>query len=135
MENQKSKTVSLVARRISNPRPYLIRKEKNRLKNKLEMLIEEENAVHFLSDLSPMSGIIAAETVLKLREKYPHITLECVLPYEEQAAEWRERVRNKYFHIIEMADTETLLSTHYSEDCMKKCAEYMTGKSDFVFRI
>ena len=61
----------------------------------------------------------AAEIVLALKEKYPQITLECAIPYERQAVRWPEALRNRYFSIAEQCDQETMLQTHYTQDCLR----------------
>ena len=60
-----------------------------------------------------------AEIVLALKEKYPQITLECAIPYERQAVRWPEALRNRYFSIAEQCDQETMLQTHYTQDCLR----------------
>lgn len=49
----------------------------------IKHLIEKENVTHFISDMELGTDQICAEFVLTLKQFYPHITLECAIPYEE----------------------------------------------------
>ena len=77
----------------------------------------------------------AAEIVLALKEKYPQITLECAIPYERQAVRWPEALRNRYFSIAERCDKETMLQTHYTQDCLGKRNQYMVDHADIVLAV
>lgn len=101
----------------------------------IKHLIEKENVTHFISDMELGTDQICAEFVLTLKQFYPHITLECAIPYEEQASHWSDEEREKYFSIIEKCDTEKLLQTKYSDDCMEKCSQYMVEQSKFVLAV
>ena len=77
----------------------------------------------------------AAEIVLALKEKYPQITLECAIPYERQAVRWPEALRNRYFSIAEQCDQETMLQTHYTQDCLRNRNRYMVEHADIVLAV
>ena len=57
--------------------------------------------------------------MLELKKQHPQITLECAIPYERQAVRWPEALRNRYFSIAERCDKETMLQTHYTQDCLR----------------
>lgn len=109
------------------------------LKEKIEKtiieIIEKSGATHFVSGMAIGVDMICAEIVLRLKEKYPKITLECALPCETQANKWSEKYRERYFSIIEASDKETLLQTQYTPDCMMKRNKYMVDKSDIVIAV
>ena len=77
----------------------------------------------------------AAEIVLELKKQYPQITLECAIPYERQAVRWPEALRNRYFSIAEHCDKETMLQTHYTQDCLWKRNQYMVDHADIVLAV
>lgn len=79
--------------------------------------------------------IYAAEIVLQLKEKYPHITLECAIPCETQANRWNDSWRNRYFDIIYRADAAKTLQTRYTYDSMMKRNKYMVDNSDVVIAV
>lgn len=101
---------------------------------KIEDMITAHHVRHFISGVDLCIGILAAEIVLKMKSKYL-ITLECVIPYEEQAVRWPECSRNRYFSIIEHADKETMFQTHYTPDCISKRNRYMIDSSDYILAV
>ena len=50
------------------------------LTESIEKQITENGVTHFISGMAMGVDIYAAEAVLELKEKYPHITLECAIP-------------------------------------------------------
>ncbi len=108
---------------------------KKRLRKEIEKQISENEVCHFVSGMDIGADMYAAEIVVALKDIYPHITLEVAIPYEEQATKWSERERDKYFSLIEKCDMETLLSRHYTEECVYKRNKYMIDKSDVVITI
>lgn len=83
------------------------------LTESIEKQIIENGVTHFISGMAMGVDIYAAEAVLELKEKYPHITLECAIPCETQANRWSEGWRNRYFDIIYRSDDAQTLQTHY----------------------
>ena len=63
------------------------------------------------------------------------MTLECAIPYEEQAAKWTIPQRDRYFDIIVRSDTASQLQGTYSRDCMKRRNRYMVEKSGHVLAV
>lgn len=108
---------------------------KNILLSEIKQLIEQENVIHFISGMALGTDQICAELVCELKQFYPYITLECAIPYEDQASRWSDEERERYFRIIEKCDTEKLLQTKYSDDCMKRRNQYMVEKSEFVLAV
>ena len=92
---------------------------KEKLRSLILKLIEEEGVTHFISGMAQGVDMYAAEIVLELKKHYPQITLECAIPYERQAVRWPEALRNRYFSIAERCDKETMLQTHYTQDCLR----------------
>ena len=102
------------------------------LYSRLEALIRGENVDHFLCGMSAGPEMLASEVILELREKYPRISLESVIPYENQASRWSEELRDRYFNIAACCDRETMLQKHYSPDCLDRKDLYMMEKADIV---
>lgn len=65
---------------------------------------------------------LSATVVLKLREDYPHIKLNLILPCsnEEQTANWSEEEKAEFYRILKLADSVEYTSEHYYNGCMKK---------------
>ena len=59
--------------------------------------------------------------MLKLREKYPQISLNLVLPCsnEDQTANWKEKDKAEFYRILSLADKIEYTSDHYFKNCMK----------------
>ena len=111
------------------------KKLKELLSDNIERQITENGVTHFISGMAMGVDIFAAEAVLKLKEKYPQIKLECVIPCETQANKWSEGWRNRYFDIIGRSDDTQMLQTHYTPDCMMKRNKYMVDNSDVVIAV
>lgn len=108
---------------------------KTRLRALIIRLIEQENICSFLSGMEPGIEMVAAEIVLSLKETHPDLTLECVIPYETQAAVWPESLRNRYFSIISLCDQESMLQSQYTPDCMTKRNQYLVEHTDLVLAV
>lgn len=101
----------------------------------IEKLIQDNHVTHFISGMALGVDQICAELVLELKKQYPNITIECAIPCEEQAVNWTEKQRDRYFEIAERCDKETLLQHHYDKDCMLKRNRYMVDSSDIVLAV
>ena len=108
---------------------------KEKLRSLIIRMIEEEGVTHFISGMAQGVDMYAAEIVLELKEKYPQITLECAIPYERQAVRWPEALRDRYFSIAEHCDQETMLQTHYTQDCLWNRNRYMVEHADMVLAV
>ena len=61
---------------------------------------------------------IAEETVLSLKEEFPQIKLNLILPCPEQAERWRFEDKRKYEIIKTKADGIQYSADHYYKGCM-----------------
>lgn len=102
-----------------------------RIKELLLKLYRERDVQELLTAMNIGLETLAAEAVLTLKD-IADIKLECVIPFEEQAKDWPEPVRNTYFGIIAGCDKETLITTSYSEDSINKCYSYIVDNSDVI---
>ena len=57
---------------------------------------------------------LAAEAVLNLRKKYPHVKLILVLPCPEQAGRWSREAKLRYEQIKKSADKIVYTSERYT---------------------
>ena len=108
---------------------------KGLLRQELTRLITEEEVNRFITGMALGTDQICAELVLELKEAYPQITLECAIPYEEQAAKWTVPQRDRYFSIIVRSDCENQLQGAYTKDCMAKRNRYMVEESGHVLAV
>ncbi len=72
---------------------------------------------------------IAAETVLRLKNRLPELTLTLVLPYRGQSDRWSRADRERYAAIMDMADEVICLSEEYTPYCMIKRNRFMVERS------
>ncbi len=107
------------------------------LKANLEKTIVEliERGVVFFGNGGAVGfDVLAATTVLKLKEDYPHIRLVMVLPCppEVQSLKWNEEQRQQYFDILEQADKIRVLSPKYTSGCMLDRNRHLVDNSGYL---
>ena len=73
----------------------------------------------------------SAEIICALK-KYNDIELNIVMPYEEQANDWYEDQRERYFSVHSLADDVYMLTKQYYDDCYDDTEEYMIDQSDLL---
>ncbi|MCH5194545.1 MAG: DUF1273 family protein [Oscillospiraceae bacterium] len=91
------------------------------LLNEILTSLIENGAVTFIAGGATGFDELAAKTVIKLREEYPHIKLHLVLPCssEEQTAKWHNAQKEEYYKILSVANEVEYISDHYYDGCMK----------------
>ena len=72
---------------------------------------------------------LAALTVIKLRNIYPHIKLIMVLPCKEQTKGWRNEDVETYSYILRQADKVVYTSEKYYPGCMHKRNRHLVDNS------
>ncbi len=98
------------------------------LKDKLARSLEAAYGAgyrHFLCGMARGADFYFCEAVLALRERMPGVTLEAVIPCEEQAARWSERDRNRYYALVAACDHETMVQRRYDKGCMLRRNRYL----------
>ena len=78
--------------------------------------------------------MLAEETVLQLKEEYPHIKLVLVLPCppEQQTLKWIANQRQRYYAILEKADKVRILYPQYTDDCMLTRNRHLVDNSAYL---
>ena len=73
--------------------------------------------------------------VLKLREKYPNIRLNLVLPCSnaEQTAKWKKKDKANFYRILSLADSVEYTSEHHFKGCMKLRNVSLVEYADICF--
>ena len=98
-------------------------------------LIEEKGINYFISGMALGVDMYAAEIVIKLKERYPQIKLECALPCANQTAKWNDSDKEAYRKIIDACDKAVLLQEEYTNDCMQRRNRYMVDNSGVVLAV
>ena len=106
---------------------------KSVMRDQIVALIENEGVTHFITGMALGVDMYAAEIVLDLKSKYPHITLESAIPCETQAIKWSVASRERYYNIAAKCDKETMLQREYTSDCMDKRNRYMVDHADYIY--
>ena len=110
-----------------------------KLKKQLEELIES-GAFRFRAGGAVGFDTVAALSVLELREKYPHIMLDLILPCRDQTKSWNEIDKRVYDYIISQATSIEYVTERYTSWCMHErnrrlvngsqvCIAYLTHSS------
>lgn len=99
----------------------------------VEKLIQR-GYTRFLCSFNRGADHLFAEAVIALKARYL-VRLESVLPHEEQAAEWPESARERYFNLLAGCDDETLLQTRYSAGCQLRAVKYMVDHADLLIAV
>lgn len=75
---------------------------------------------------------LSCKVVIEMKTEYSDIHLHLLLPCpaEEQVKGWNKTQIDEYMRIIEMADSVTVLSEHYTDDCMKQRNERLVALAD-----
>lgn len=76
--------------------------------------------------------MLCAETVIELKAEYPDIKLHMLLPCpaNEQIKGWNKTQITRYQKILQAADSISIVSEHYTKDCMKRRNERLVELSD-----
>lgn len=106
-----------------------------RLYDILERAINKKSVADFYCGGAVGWDELAAQTVLKLREIYPHIKLHLILPCsnEEQTAKWTKEQKAEFYRILNLADSVEYTSEHYYNGCMKVRNARLVELADFCF--
>ena len=108
------------------------------LKERLAAAVEDaydKGMRHFLCGMARGADFYFCDAVLELRERRSGVTLEAVIPCEEQAARWSERERERWFSLVERCDGETMLQHHYDKDCMLRRNRYLVDHSSMLIAV
>lgn len=92
----------------------------------------EEGYDTFLCGMAMGFDLIAAEIVLKMKEKYGHIKLIACVPCPSQERYFPEEQKKRYSSIIEKCDEVRILNDHYYNGCMQMRDRYMVDNSSLV---
>ncbi len=101
------------------------------LKTEISRLISE-GYVTFSSGGALGFDIMAAQTVIQLKKKHPHIRLSMVLPCKEQDRNWSEEQRLIYRKVLYSADEITYTAETYHKGCMHKRNRYLVDSASYM---
>ena len=106
--------------------------EKETIRHLLETAIEKaiQDGYRFFGAGGALGfDTLAAQTVLTLKQQYPHIRLILVLPCINQANGWKQADIDEYERIKSLADKVVYTSTEYTYGCMHKRNRHLVDNS------
>lgn len=88
---------------------------------------------HFITGMAQGVDILAGEAVLRFKEDYPDLSLECAVPYEGQEKRWSKKSQERYLSLLQRADAvTTVVKGGYTEFANAARNRYMVDKADAV---
>ena len=92
----------------------------------------EEGYTTFLCGMAVGFDMLAAETVLKLKENYPLIKLVACVPCEGQSRYFHSDQKARYERILKSCDEVKVLNDHYYRGCMQARDRYMVDNCSLL---
>lgn len=103
---------------------------KQRLQEQIENLIEK-GVKTFLCGGAIGFDMLAGQTILGLKEKYPAIKLVLVLPCRNQDEEWGDADKTSYRKLLSAAAASFYVAEEYSKSCMKNRNQRLVDDGDY----
>ena len=121
------KTCCFTGHRIMKTTPELVQRLRDTIFN-----VIKQGVTAFYNGGAIGFDMLAAETVIELKSDYPDIKLHLLLPCpsDEQIKGWNKSQIVRYDKILQAADSVTVVSNHYSRDCMKQRNERLVELAD-----
>lgn len=107
-------------------------KDENILKSVLRTTIgqlADEGITTFVSGGALGFDLMAAEEVLREKEKHPQVQLIMAIPCRDQHARWCQRDKKKYEEVLKLADDIYCLNDKYCTGCMHQRNRFMVEQS------
>ncbi len=92
----------------------------------------DRGIVTFYTGMAMGFDIVAAETVLDIRECYGAVRLVAAIPFSGQSSRFDETWKKRYERILRAADETVLLSDTYYKGCFENRNQFMVDNSDVV---
>ena len=102
------------------------------LQRSLEKEIDPNDACGYLLFLCGWGrgfDMLAESTVLRIKQDYPQVRLEIIVPFRGQAKNWTKREQVQYDSILQKADRVVCLSELYDRGCMQVRNRYLVNQS------
>lgn len=97
----------------------------------LEQLVGE-GYTRFISGCCRGFNQWAADAVIRMREQHAPVTLECAIPFPDQAKFWTRGDYEAYCALVHRADHLVQISDHYYKGVYFARNRYMVEQSDFI---
>lgn len=121
------KTCCFTGHRIIKITPELIQRLKDTIIN-----IYKQGVTDFYDGGAIGWDMLCSETLIDLKAEYPDMKLCLMLPCppEEQTKGWNTSQVERYEKILKAADSVTVVSEHYTSNCMKLRNQQLVDLAD-----
>lgn len=97
--------------------------------------LADAGIIHFLSGMAEATDTWCAEAVLILREKNPVVKLHCIIPCVTQPEKWSVSSRERYFSILEQADSIIRVNRAYHKGCMLERNRFLIRHASMLLAV
>ena len=104
---------------------------KKALKNEITKLVQA-GVDTFLCGMAIGFDLLAAESVLLVRKKYPTVKLVACIPCIGQEKYFSKADQKRYVDAVRKADEKVILSDSYYKGCMQVRDKYMAERGDVM---
>lgn len=102
-----------------------------KLKKEIKTLILD-GVDTFLCGMAMGFDLIAGETVLSLKKRFPFIRLVACIPCYNQEKYFPEQDKKRYVAILKKTEEQVFVSETYFKGCMQKRDTYMAERADVM---
>ncbi len=97
--------------------------------------LADQGVTNFLSGMAEGADTWAAESVLDLRAAMPALKLHCILPCTSQADQWRPASQERYYRILEQADSIVYVNREPVKNCMLIRNRFLVDHAHYLLAI
>jgi uncharacterized phage-like protein YoqJ len=101
------------------------------LKREIIALLDEGVRI-FYNGMAMGFDLLAAETLLSVKENYEGVKLIACIPCYNQEKSFPAADKKRYAEILKRADEQVLLAEHYFQGCMQIRDKYMADRADVM---
>ncbi len=102
------------------------------LKRTIRDLYKHGGIRNFYCGMAVGFDMLAAETVLGMKEHLPDMTLSAVVPYRKQSERFSPKAKARYEALLGKADDVVILKEEYHDRCFLDRNDYMIDRSLLV---
>lgn len=92
----------------------------------------KEGVEIFYTGMARGFDLLAAETVLALKERFPSVKLVACVPFYGQEQNFSQKDKKRYVEILKRSDEKIVLSEKYYRGCMHVRNRYMADRADML---
>lgn len=108
---------------------------KNKIKEEISNAVKKGYSI-FISGMALGFDIMCAESVLELKNIFPHIKLYCALPCKNQERLWRAIDKERYKNILSHSDSIKYINEFYTgAKCMFERNQFMVDNSSLLIAL